>query len=363
VATIALAPTRLGRSARALLIGALLVAAGVAWAVTDLRMAGMGGGTELGALGFYVGVWVVMMAAMMFPSVWPMIVAYHAIAHRRRELGKPAPAAGGIVFLAGYLIAWTLYGLTAYGAIEAVRALDVEALGWNRGGPYVAGAVIVAAAAYQLTPAKDVCLRKCRSPMHFFFGIWRDGVSGVPADGDRARRLVRRLLLGAHGRVVRARCDEPWVDGVRRRAHRDRETAPVEGACKPRRGRGARRPGACGHRKPGQRAGPRADVDVDVEEAHVERSRRLDVAIHPLTAILAVAASSGCPGISADRDRCRVPSNASDPAERITARPRAPLPAWAWTWAPRGADFARRAQQAANARQTGHASTVLKAVA
>jgi predicted metal-binding membrane protein len=179
VATIALAPTRLGRSARALLIGALLVAAGVAWAVTDLRMAGMGGGTELGALGFYVGVWVVMMAAMMFPSVWPMIVAYHAIAHRRRELGKPAPAAGGIVFLAGYLIAWTLYGLTAYGAIEAVRALDVEALGWNRGGPYVAGAVIVAAAAYQLTPAKDVCLRKCRSPMHFFFGIWRDGVSGA----------------------------------------------------------------------------------------------------------------------------------------------------------------------------------------
>src|SRR5215218_2400077 len=118
MATVALVPARLGRSARALLIGALLVAAGVAWAVTDLRMAGMGGGSELGALGFYVGVWVVMMAAMMFPSVWPMIVAYHAIARRRRELGKPAPAAGSIVFLAGYLVAWTLYGLTAYGVIE-----------------------------------------------------------------------------------------------------------------------------------------------------------------------------------------------------------------------------------------------------
>jgi predicted metal-binding membrane protein len=179
MATVALAPARLGRSARALLIGALLIAAGVAWAVTDLRMAGMGGGTELGALGFYVGVWVVMMAAMMFPSVWPMLVAYHAIARRRRELGKPAPAAGSIVFLAGYLIAWTLYGLAAYGAIEAVRALDIDALGWSRAGPYVAGVVILAAATYQLTPAKDVCLRKCRSPMHFFFGIWRDGVGGA----------------------------------------------------------------------------------------------------------------------------------------------------------------------------------------
>ena len=179
MAAVALAPARLGRRARALLIGALLVAAVVAWAVTDLRMAGMGGGTDLGSLGFYVGIWVVMMAAMMFPSVWPMIVAYHAIARRRRELGKAAPAAGSTVFLAGYLIAWTLYGLIAYGVIEAGRALDGDLLAWDRAGPYVAGAVILAAAAYQLTPAKDVCLRKCRSPMHFFFGIWRDGASGA----------------------------------------------------------------------------------------------------------------------------------------------------------------------------------------
>jgi predicted metal-binding membrane protein len=179
MATVALAPARLGRGARALLIGAVLVAAGAAWSVTGLRMAGMGGGTDLGSLGFYVGVWVVMMAAMMFPSVWPMIVAYHAIARRRRELGKPAPGAGSPIFLAGYLIAWTVYGLAAYGVIEAGRAVDGGALAWNRAGPYVAGAVILGAAAYQLTPAKDACLRKCRSPLHFFFGLWRDGVSGA----------------------------------------------------------------------------------------------------------------------------------------------------------------------------------------
>jgi hypothetical protein len=100
-------------------------------------------------------------------------------ARRRRELGKDAPAAGSTVFLAGYLIAWTLYGLAAYGVIEAARALDIDALAWNRAGPYVAGAVILAAAAYQLTPAKEVCLRKCRSPIHFFFGIWRDGMGGA----------------------------------------------------------------------------------------------------------------------------------------------------------------------------------------
>jgi predicted metal-binding membrane protein len=177
--TVALSSARAGLRARGLLVASLLVAAALAWAVSDLRMGGMGGGTELGSLGFYVGVWVVMMAAMMFPSVWPMVVAYNAIAHRRRELGKSAPAAGALLFLGGYLVAWTTYGLVAYGVIRAVRALDVDALSWDRGGPYLAGAVILAAAVYQLTPAKDVCLRKCRTPMHFLFGIWRDGWGGA----------------------------------------------------------------------------------------------------------------------------------------------------------------------------------------
>jgi predicted metal-binding membrane protein len=177
--TAALTPARVALRTRALLVAVLLVGAAVAWLVTDLRMAGMGGGTELGSLGFYVGVWVVMMAAMMFPSVWPMAVAYHAIGRRRRELGKPAPRAGSAVFLAGYLLSWTGYGLFAYGVIRAGRALDLDALSWDRGGRYLAGGVIVAAAIYQLTPAKDVCLRKCRTPMHFFFGIWRDGLGGA----------------------------------------------------------------------------------------------------------------------------------------------------------------------------------------
>jgi len=179
MSTVALPPARIGPSARALLVATLLAAAAVAWVVTDLRMAGMGAGTDLGSLGFYVGVWVVMMAAMMFPSVWPMVVAYHAIARRRRELGKSAPAAGSAVFLAGYLLAWTVFGLAAYGVIRAARGLDIDALAWDRGGPYLAGAVILGAAIYQLTPAQDVCLRKCRTPMHFFLGLWRDGLGGA----------------------------------------------------------------------------------------------------------------------------------------------------------------------------------------
>jgi predicted metal-binding membrane protein len=169
----------LGRGQLAL-IGALLALSVVAWAATGDRMAGMdaGPGTDPGSLGFYVGAWVVMMAAMMFPSIAPMVLTYRRIHRRRRELGKARPGAT-VLFVAGYLISWTAFGLAAYALLEIIRSLSIDALSWNEGGKYLAGAVIVAAAAYQLTPAKDACLTKCRSPLDFVLGYWRNGYGGA----------------------------------------------------------------------------------------------------------------------------------------------------------------------------------------
>jgi predicted metal-binding membrane protein len=163
-------------------VAALLVLAIIGWLVTQDRMAGMdaGPGTELGSLGFYVGVWVVMMAAMMFPSVWPMVVAYARIQSGRLKQGKVesdlVPVA---LFVGGYLGAWTAFGVAAYGVLELGRSLSIDALAWDSAGPYAAGGVILAAAAYQLTPAKDVCLRKCRDPMDFVLGDWKPGSGGA----------------------------------------------------------------------------------------------------------------------------------------------------------------------------------------
>ncbi|MGH2979049.1 MAG: DUF2182 domain-containing protein [Solirubrobacterales bacterium] len=137
-----------------------------------------GPGTDPGSLGFYVGAWVVMMAAMMFPSIAPMVLMYRRIHRRRRELGKARPGAT-VLFVAGYLIAWTGFGLAAYALLETTRSLSIDALSWNENGKYVAGGVIVAAAVYQLTPAKDVCLRKCRGPLDFVLGYWRNGYGGA----------------------------------------------------------------------------------------------------------------------------------------------------------------------------------------
>jgi predicted metal-binding membrane protein len=163
------------------LIGLLLVLAIVAWLVTGDRMQGMdeGPGSDLGSLGFYVGAWVVMMAAMMFPSLAPMVLAYARIGTAR------VPRTGGLApghwatFVAGYLVAWTLFGLLAYGLFALGRSLSIDALAWDRGGPYVAGAVLAAAAVYELTPAKNACLTRCRGPFAFLTEAWRDGWTGA----------------------------------------------------------------------------------------------------------------------------------------------------------------------------------------
>ena len=164
------------------LIAVLVALAVVGWLVTNDRMVGMdaGPGTELGALGFYVGLWVVMMAAMMFPSIAPMVIAYSRIQQKRRERGKAQAGPLAVaLFVGGYLLSWTAFGLAAYGVFEIGRSLSIDALAWDEGGPYLAGAVILAAAVYQLTPAKDVCLRKCRSPLDFVMGYWKPGYGGA----------------------------------------------------------------------------------------------------------------------------------------------------------------------------------------
>jgi predicted metal-binding membrane protein len=160
--------------ARLALIGLLFVLAAIAWWFAADLMRGMdnGPGTDLGALGWFVGVWVVMMAAMMFPSVSPTVALYSWMTRSRAPL---AP----LVLTAGYLLTWTAAGLVAFGISELGGSLLGEELAWNRAGRWVAGGVLGVAALYELTPLKDVCLGKCRSPLGFLLGSWRGGLSGA----------------------------------------------------------------------------------------------------------------------------------------------------------------------------------------
>ena len=210
-----------------------------AWAVTIVRMRGMdeGPGTDLGGLGWYLGVWVTMTAAMMLPTAAPAA----------RHVARRASHAPTLLFAAGYLAVWTIYGLLAYGVYRVVGSLDIGQLAWDRSGPYVAGGVIVAAGLYELTPLKRMSLRRCRS----------HSVRERLPERSRTRPRLRRLLRGADGRALRARRDEPLLDGRRDRRHLRREGAAARSAARTRRRGGARRARHLGRRLAGDRA--RAD--------------------------------------------------------------------------------------------------------
>jgi predicted metal-binding membrane protein len=171
----------LGRTAELRLTAVfLLAAAAVAWVVTADRMQGMdaGPGTDLGSFGWFAGVWAVMMAAMMLPSLIPMAGAYAGKARGGSADVTPQSLLLTTLFTAGYLLTWVLVGLVAWVAFEAVRSLDISFLGWDDGGRYVAGGVIAGAALYELTPLKKTCLRHCRD-RRLLVADWREGAAGA----------------------------------------------------------------------------------------------------------------------------------------------------------------------------------------
>lgn len=163
------------------LVALLLVLAAASWAVAAVQLSGMDMGrwTDPGPLGFFLATWVVMLAAMMFPSEAPMVLAYARISRHRRASGRHAPKGSTVVFVAGYLISWTLFGLTAYALYAAVASLAPGFLTSDPGGRYLAAGVILGAAAYQFTPAKNVALMKCRTPMDFILRRIRYGYAGA----------------------------------------------------------------------------------------------------------------------------------------------------------------------------------------
>jgi predicted metal-binding membrane protein len=175
-----LTPAFTAARARLGLVGLLFLLSGLAWWSTIDRMRGMdeGPGTHLGTLGWFLGVWLVMMAAMMLPSVAPTVALYSQMTRRRS-------AAAPLVFAFSYLLVWGGVGIAAFAISDVAGWVFGDALAWDRSGRWLAGGVLLVAAVYELTPAKNVCLSKCRSPLAFLLGSWRSGLTGAVSMGAR----------------------------------------------------------------------------------------------------------------------------------------------------------------------------------
>jgi predicted metal-binding membrane protein len=165
----------------------LIALAAVAWTVSDLRMSGMdsGPGSPLGTFTFFLITWVVMMTAMMFPSVGPMVAMYVSIERGRRRRSMDAAAGAAAFFVAGYLLVWSAAGVLAYLAVEAGGRLGGLSVSWAHGGRWIAAGILLGAAVYEITPLKQACLRRCRSPLAFVLTSWRSGRKGALRMGVR----------------------------------------------------------------------------------------------------------------------------------------------------------------------------------
>ena len=117
--------------------------------------------------------WAVMMAAMMLPSITPMVLCFANLNRKRSE------GARTLFFVAAYLALWTAFS----GAATAAQ-WGLQSAGWISPmivstSPILSGALLLIAGVFQFTPLKTACLRMCRSPLGFLMSDWRDGLWGA----------------------------------------------------------------------------------------------------------------------------------------------------------------------------------------
>lgn len=118
----------------------------------------------------YTAAWAIMMMAMMLPSALPMIALYAAT---QRAIAAPGPPALPVaLFTLVYLGLWGVTGIPMYLASVALSGVAADARA------YATAGMLVVAGAFQLSSLKQVCLRRCRSPLGFFLGHWRGGWRG-----------------------------------------------------------------------------------------------------------------------------------------------------------------------------------------
>jgi predicted metal-binding membrane protein len=166
---------------------ALLVLAGWAWLVyegwamshmdaVDMAMPSRGAWTAFD-LWLVFAMWAIMMVAMMVPSATPVLLLYQRMVAGREPSAPPVPMT--VFFLAGYVLAWTLFSAVATLLQWALHAAALMSPLMEVQSRRVGAAILILAGLYQCTPLKQACLRHCRSPLSFLLNSWRKGKAGA----------------------------------------------------------------------------------------------------------------------------------------------------------------------------------------
>jgi predicted metal-binding membrane protein len=166
---------------RTTIIVLLLLVAGAGWLVVGWQGARMESNERMLTMGMgfpaFLGIWSLMMAAMMLPAASPMVDAFVRVQSNRRAAGNAYVSP--VIFVAGYLLVWCSTGIAAFVLARWLEDAAMKHMWLMDNGARLGGGLIAAAGIYQLSPLKRTCLGKCRTPMSFVATSWRDGTLGA----------------------------------------------------------------------------------------------------------------------------------------------------------------------------------------
>jgi len=193
------------RRDRLVVIAAILLVAGLAWAYTIYLAwdtGNLGSGSSVGISiatphmtawgpadwGAMFIMWAVMMAAMMVPTAAPMILLFATVNRRRQEQQRPYVST--LVFLAGYVVIWVGFAggatvgnwaLHTHGLLSSMAGSTIggATMGGSSASSILGGILLLAAGVFQWSPLKYACLSHCRTPMGFLMSDWREGTGGA----------------------------------------------------------------------------------------------------------------------------------------------------------------------------------------
>ncbi|MFL2812091.1 MAG: DUF2182 domain-containing protein [Paracoccaceae bacterium] len=120
-----------------------------------------------------LGMWLVMMAAMMFPTMVPTLKSYEDLMS-----SADGTRIGWLGLLVGYSLVWVTFSIVITSVQLGLLSLNFIDMMGKAKSIWVSSALLIIAGLFQFTRAKEICHGVCHSPMSYFLGYWRTGLNG-----------------------------------------------------------------------------------------------------------------------------------------------------------------------------------------
>jgi hypothetical protein len=179
---------------------------------------GMPGQTWPGAAASCLGMWIVMMVAMMLPSLTPMLWRYRQAMSRTSAVRTSLLTA---LVAIGYFFVWTVFGMAAFPLGAVLAAIEIQQPAVARDVPIAIATIVLVAGLLQLTAWKARQLACCRNGRDRALAAGAGAAAAAGCGGVTACAAAALLMIARH------RSHGPSRDGCRDGSHHRQHLAPA----------------------------------------------------------------------------------------------------------------------------------------